>query len=223
MFDRFKEFIGIDDNYDEYDEEQAYYDDEYSKDLEDTSSRKNFSDMIDDNDSSYGYEDSNKSLTYESSYNNDSTSNQTSSTYGGYSETSDSLIDSSKAYSSSTYNNESRNQRSSRRGDNVVSMTENNFNNRSSMRISIQEPLDYEQDAPNVINDILDKKVVVLNLEMVDSDMRRRIFDFVSGAVYALDGTVEKVTKGIFVISPKGVEVDNSIAEQISEGNYNQL
>ena len=58
---------------------------------------------------------------------------------------------------------------------------------------------------------------------MVDADMRRRIFDFVSGAVYALDGTVEKVTKGIFVITPNGVEIDNTVTEQISEGNYNQL
>ena len=58
---------------------------------------------------------------------------------------------------------------------------------------------------------------------MVDTDMRRRIFDFVSGAVYALEGTVEKVTKGIFVISPKGVEVNSAITDQISEGNYNQL
>ena len=102
-------------------------------------------------------------------------------------------------------------------------MTDNNFTSRSSLRISIQEPLDYEQDAPSVINDIINKKVVVLNLEMVDADMRRRIFDFVSGAVYALDGTVEKVTKGIFVITPNGVEIDNTVTEQISEGNYNQL
>lgn len=91
------------------------------------------------------------------------------------------------------------------------------------MRISIQEPLDYETDGPKIIDDILSNKVVVLNLEMVNSDLRRQIFDFVSGAVYALNGSVEKVTKGIFVISPSGVQVDSSVTEQISEGNYNQL
>ena len=102
-------------------------------------------------------------------------------------------------------------------------MTENNFRNGSQMRISIQEPLDYQNDAPIVVNEILSKKVVVLNLEMADTDMRRQIIDFVSGAVYALDGKIEKVTKGIFVITPKGVEVDSSVTEQISDGNYNQL
>lgn len=221
MFDRFKEFIGIDDNYDEYDEEQAFYDDDYSKDSSDDSSRKNFSDMIDESESSYSdtSHDYDDTKTYESSYSSSSVSSIGPSSYSTYNQLSDAGTD----YSPATYSKESKYQRSARRGDNVVSMTENNFNSRSSMRISIQEPLDYEQDAPSVINDILDKKVVVLNLEMVDTDMRRRIFDFVSGAVYALDGTVEKVTKGIFVISPKGVEVDNYITEQISEGNYNQL
>ena len=58
---------------------------------------------------------------------------------------------------------------------------------------------------------------------MVDADMRQRIFDFVSGAVYALEWSVERVTKCIFVISPKGVEVDSSVTDQISDGNYNQL
>lgn len=102
-------------------------------------------------------------------------------------------------------------------------MTDKNFQATGSVRISIQEPLDYETDAPKVIDDILNKKVVVLNLEMVEADMRRQIFDFVSGAIYALNGTVEKVTKGIFVISPNGVEIDPAVTDQISEGNYNQL
>lgn len=214
MFDKFKEFIGIDDNYDEYDEDQAYYDDEIS---ESTSNRESYASLLDDND--YTSEDSGQTMTYESDYNN---SNLSDDSYKYSSDSSYSSLDSS--YSSNDYKSStSRYSRPSRRGDKVASMTENNFTSRSSMRISIQEPLDYEQDAPSVINDIINKKVVVLNLEMVDADMRRRIFDFVSGAVYALDGTVEKVTKGIFVITPKGVEIDNTVTEQISEGNYNQL
>lgn len=222
MFDRFKEFIGIDDNYDEYDDDQAYYDDDdYSRDEVSSSSRRTYSDMIDEDTTTHTYDDEDRTLTYESGYTTQASTQSPS--YGSYSQATDTYQDLTDNYSPSTYKKESNYKRSGRRGDNVVSMTENNFRSNSNMRISIQEPLDYEQDAPSVINDILDKKVVVLNLEMVDSDMRRRIFDFVSGAVYALEGTVEKVTKGIFVITPKGVEVDNTITEQISDGNYNQL
>lgn len=206
MFDKFKEFIGIDDNYDDYDEDQAYYENEEEEDL---TSRESYASLLDDNQSSF----ESNTKTYESEYSGSSSDS--------YNYSSD-YLDSS--YSSTDYKPaSSRYQRPSKRGDRVGSMTDNNFTSRSSLRISIQEPLDYEQDAPSVINDIINKKVVVLNLEMVDADMRRRIFDFVSGAVYALDGTVEKVTKGIFVITPNGVEIDNTVTEQISEGNYNQL
>ena len=204
MFDKFKDFIGIDDNYDDYDDEQLYYDNNEEEDSKSTT-RTAYTNLLEDETT-----EKNGSVTYESGYNNSSSS-------FGY----DSKDYNNDSFSTSTSSNNY--QRSSKRGDNIVSMTENNFTNKSSMRISIQEPLDYETDAPSVINDILDKKVVVLNLEMVDADMRQRIFDFVSGAVYALDGTVERVTKGIFVISPKGVEVDSTVTEQISDGNYNQL
>lgn len=194
MLDRFKEFIGIDDKYDDYDEDQLYYDDldEEIKEENNPKSEKNetYKSYFSDSDFKSEESDENFKPSFEDSFKNNS---------------------SSKSF------------RSSRRGDNVVKMSDKNFAGSNSMRISIQEPLDYETDAPKVIDDILNKKVVVLNLEMVESDTRRQIFDFVSGAVYALSGTVEKVTKGIFVISPNGIQIDPAVTDQISEGNYNQL
>ena len=196
MLDRFKEFIGIDDKYDDYDEDQLYFDDDVEeKEVKD--------DVKEDKKETYG------SFFSDNSY----TSEEKTSTYKP------SFSDSYTSDDTSTF----KSSKTSRRGDNVVSMSKQNFSGSNSMRISIQEPLDYETDGPKIIDDILSNKVVVLNLEMVNSDLRRQIFDFVSGAVYALNGSVEKVTKGIFVISPSGVQVDSSMTEQISEGNYNQL
>ena len=187
MLDRFKEFIGIDDNYDDYDDEQMYYDDDNDQTDNDDTQRTTYSDLFDNED-----EDTYKSKTF---------SNKTSSYSDDYS-----YKDSYKPIS-----------------DNVVSINDKNFSRSSNMRISIQEPLDYDNDAPVVVEEILKNRVVVLNLEMVDSDLRMRIFDFVSGAVYALKGNMKKVTKGIFVITPNGVEIDSFVTDQISEGNYNQL
>lgn len=191
MLDKFKEFIGIDDDYDEYDEE-VDEEEELEKTSEKTEKTYSPSSTYDFN-SSMG-SDNAKTSTY-SSFSNDYSSNN-------------------KA-------------RKIRGGENIVSM---NSNNRSfgkstsnSFRISIQEPLSYDEDGPKIVDDILDKKVVVLNLEMLEVDKKRQILDFVSGAVYALEGTVEKVSKGIFVICPKGVDIDNYVEDQISSGNYNQL
>lgn len=194
MLDRFKEFIGIDDKYDDYDEDQLYYDDLEEEVKEEDSDK------------------SEKDETYKSYFSDSDFKNEESDE-----SFKPSFVDSFKNNSSF------KSSKSSRRGDNVVKMSDKNFAGSNSMRISIQEPLDYETDAPKVIDDILNKKVVVLNLEMVESDTRRQIFDFVSGAVYALSGTVEKVTKGIFVISPNGIQIDPAVTDQISEGNYNQL
>src|SRR5699024_741298 len=108
-------------------------------------------------------------------------------------------------------------------GENVVSINNSNFARSSQMRIPVQEPLDYDNDGPVGIEEILKNRVVVLNLEMVDNDLRMRLFEFVSGAEYALKGNMKKVTKGIFVITPNGVEIDSYGADQISDGNYKQL
>lgn len=190
MFDRFKEFIGIDDNYDEYDDDQMYYDDE-DEIPENNSNKSTFSDLLDDDDK-------------DNLYSTDSFASSRSTLSDDYS-----------------FGNSYR---SDNTESNVVSInSSNSFTRSNNMRISIQEPLDYDNDGPVVIEEILKNRVVVLNLEMVDNDLRMRIFDFVSGAVYALKGNMRKVTKGIFVITPNGVEIDSYVADQISEGNYNQL
>ena len=189
MFDKFKEFIGIDDNYDDYDDDQMYYDDEDKK-TDESRTRTTYSDLLDDSkDNTYGlssFKPSKSNFSDDYSFNN----------------------------SFKTENTE----------DNVVSInSSSSFTRSSNMRISIQEPLDYDNDGPVIIEEILKNRVVVLNLEMVDNDLRMRLFDFVSGDVYALKGNMKKVTKGIFVITPNGVEIDSYVADQITEGNYNQL
>ncbi len=90
------------------------------------------------------------------------------------------------------------------------------------VKIVIHEPIMFD-DAPLVLNDILGKNVVVLNLEMLEMDNKRQIFDFVSGGIYAINGKIQKVTKDIFIIAPKGVEIDGKIKDQIQSKGFYQL
>lgn len=190
MFEKFKDFIGINEEYDDYEDEEDIR--EENKE-EEKKVETNYT----------------PSSTYDYNMNDDV--NNTNNLYSSY----------SNNYSS---NNQ---QRKTRGGDKIVSMNDSNRNfgqsSSSRFRISIQEPISYDEDGPKIVDDILDKKVVVLNLEMLEVDKKRQILDFVSGAVYALDGKVEKVSKGIFVICPKGIDIDNYVEDQISTGNYNQL
>lgn len=119
----------------------------------------------------------------------------------------------SDSYSSNSYSGSYDSGSSS--DSNVVSMP--SLGSSGKVRISIQEPLEYE-DGPHVIDAISQSQTVVLNLEMLEVEKKRQIFDFVSGGVYALHGDIEKVTKDIYVIVPKGVTVDSKLTESVAEG-----
>jgi len=43
---------------------------------------------------------------------------------------------------------------------------------------------------------------VILNLESADRDVARRLIDFASGVCYSLDGTMEKVATGVYLLKP---------------------
>ena len=50
-------------------------------------------------------------------------------------------------------------------------------------------------------------KAVVLNLENVDKAMSRRVVDFLSGCVYAVDGSVKKVAQSAYIFCPHNMDV----------------
>lgn len=105
----------------------------------------------------------------------------------------------------------------SKKDTNVVSMP-----NISRFLISIREPITFD-DGTQVLDDVLKGKVVVLNLEMLEVDKKRQIFDFVNGGIYSLSGKIQKVTKDIFILAPKGVDIDGKIKDQIENNGFYQL
>ena len=58
-----------------------------------------------------------------------------------------------------------------------------------------------------VSDNLKSKKPVIINLEKLENETARKIFDFLSGATYALDGNVQKVANNIFVFAPENVDV----------------
>lgn len=91
--------------------------------------------------------------------------------------------------------------------------------NTSGLIITVHEPLSYDE-SPNIVDDLRANKAVVLNFEQLDLDVKRQIFDFVSGALYALDGKIQKVNKDIFVLAPENVEIDGVREELKNSGMF---
>lgn len=64
-----------------------------------------------------------------------------------------------------------------------------------------------EIDSKTIIDFLKRKEPTIVNLEKANPSVSQRILDFVAGAVYALNGTVHRVSGNIFLLSPNGVEV----------------
>ena len=65
------------------------------------------------------------------------------------------------------------------------------------------------------IADYLKKRnTVVVNLKRVTPDQGKRIIDFVSGCLYAIGGSMQKLGDGIFLCTPKNINVQGKMTEE---------
>ena len=84
------------------------------------------------------------------------------------------------------------------------------------IKMVISQPTTFDQ-SEEICEFLKEKKSVIVNLEYVNKDVARRIVDFISGGVFALDGHIQKVSNSIFLIAPYNYEITNEIArEEIS-------
>jgi cell division inhibitor SepF len=56
--------------------------------------------------------------------------------------------------------------------------------------------------AQEIADKFKDGQPVIMNLEATERDVSRRLIDFASGLCYALDGTMEKVATGVYLLKP---------------------
>ena len=85
--------------------------------------------------------------------------------------------------------------------------------NPNQFKMVVIEPKSFDE-SPKLVDNLKAKKPVIINLEKVESDTARKIFDFLSGATYALNGNVQKVANNIFVFAPENVDVSANIEQK---------
>ena len=62
-------------------------------------------------------------------------------------------------------------------------------------------------DAAKASDELRRRKAVILNMENVDKALTRRVVDFLSGSVYALDGSVKKIAQSTYLFCPHNMDV----------------
>ena len=89
-----------------------------------------------------------------------------------------------------------------------------NIHSANQFKMIVAQPNTFD-DAQDICDHLKSKKPVVINLEGIEKADAQRIIDFLSGAIYSLDGSIQKVSCDIFVIAPNNVDVTGDLKEEL--------
>lgn len=76
----------------------------------------------------------------------------------------------------------------------------------SKQEVVLFRPISFN-DAAKAADDLRNRKAVVCNMENVDEALARRVVDFLSGCVYALQGDVEKIAQSAYLFCPQNMGI----------------
>ncbi len=74
------------------------------------------------------------------------------------------------------------------------------------------EPRSFSE-AQAIADHLKNRNSVVVNLKRVTSTQAKRIIDFLSGCIYAIGGNMQKIGVGIYLCTPKNVNVQGQITD----------
>ena len=80
-------------------------------------------------------------------------------------------------------------------------------------KMILLEPRAYSE-AQQIADYLKANSAVVVNLKRVTPDQAKRIVDFLSGTLYAIEGNLQKLGGGIFLCAPGSIDVEGSISDE---------
>ena len=122
-------------------------------------------------------------------------------------------------------------------GEEIVPVKETKGRNLSSVRavssinsrgyeVMVVSPKSFDESL-EISKNLIDRKTVVLNLELLDHEQSQRIVDFLAGATYALNGHQQKIGEGVFIFTPNNVNIsaeqEKKVASSIADAFWNQV
>lgn len=80
-------------------------------------------------------------------------------------------------------------------------------------KMILLEPRAYSE-SQQIADHLKRRNTVVVNLKRVTSEQAKRIVDFLSGTLYAIGGDLQKLGTGIFLCTPKNINVQGKMSEE---------
>ena len=79
-------------------------------------------------------------------------------------------------------------------------------NSYKSGEVTVIEPRAFSE-AAQIVKKLIDNKTVILHLDLLDKEQSQRTIDFVCGAAHALNGTAQKISDMVFIVTPSNVSL----------------
>jgi len=83
-------------------------------------------------------------------------------------------------------------------------------------RVHVVAPMQFG-DARQIADRLMASQPVIVNLQVADQQLMRRMIDFCSGVAYALGGKMERVADKVFLITPSNVKVSAEERQRLQE------
>ncbi len=97
-----------------------------------------------------------------------------------------------------------------------------NIHTTTQLKVVVIKPTSYN-DSQDIADHLKSKKPVVVNLEKLEKNDARKMVDFLSGAVYALDGSMQKVANGILLLAPYNVGIMGDFSSELKSNGVFDL
>lgn len=94
------------------------------------------------------------------------------------------------------------------------------FTSTNAFKLVVIEPKGFDE-CPKLVDSLKGRRPVIINLEKVETETARKIFDFLSGATYALNGNVQKIANNIFIFAPQSVDISLNEGRSFDFANKN--
>ena len=91
---------------------------------------------------------------------------------------------------------------------------------KSGNKMILMEPRAYSE-SQQIADHLKNRNSVVVNLKRVTTEQAKRIIDFLSGCIYAIGGTMQKIGVGIYLCTPKNVNVQGKITDETEKNKNN--
>ncbi len=85
-------------------------------------------------------------------------------------------------------------------------------NSGGNMEVCVVKPTCVD-DSREITETLLGGRTVILNLEGMDLEIAQRIIDFISGATFAINGNLQKISNYIFLVTPTNVEISGDLQD----------